>query len=462
MKDVVLMIFSSLEFLLYFFPVFFILYYITPPKYRKITLLAGSLVFYAFGETKYLLLLIVSVSVNYILGLHLERRGRKRNSEKCRKRRIKRKILLVTGISLNLSVLLLFKAGGAKESLPLGISFYTFQIISYLADVYRGDIKAERSFISLATYITMFPQLVSGPIVNYSEVKSNMDYQKPAPGMREEGIQIFIAGLCYKVLLADRTGILWREAKQIGFESLSTPYAWLAAVAFSMQIYFDFYGYSLMAIGMGKMLGFELPENFHDPYMAVGIRDFYRRWHMTLGRWFKKYVYIPLGGSREGGFRTIVNLFIVWTLTSLWHGFSVNFLIWGGILFSCIVIERMLAKIEFMGKLRILSHIFLWVIIPVTWMCFAITDVNELYIYIGRMFGFVSGIKVRANDWVKALDDYGLLLAGCFTACTPIVRKVFEKFKEKFVFKFVLAALFWICVRRICIDGDNPFMYFRF
>lgn len=458
----VLMIFSSIEFLLYFFPVFFILYYITPPKYRKITLLAGSLVFYAFGETKYLLLLIVSVALNYILGLHLERRGKRRDSEKYRRKKIKRKILLVIGVGLNLVVLLMFKAGGAKESLPLGISFYTFQIISYLLDVYRGEIRSERSFISLATYITMFPQLVSGPIVNYSEVKGSMDYQKPAPGMREEGLEIFVAGLCCKVFLADRTGLLWREAEKIGFESLSTPYAWLAAIAFSMEIYFDFYGYSLMAIGMGKMLGFELPENFHDPYMAVGIRDFYRRWHMTLGRWFRKYVYIPLGGSRKGMLRTIINLFIVWILTSLWHGFSVNFLIWGGILFSCIAIERMLSKIGFMQKLRVFPHIFLWAIIPVTWMCFAITDVQELYIYIGRMFGFVSGIKVKSNDWIMALKDYGLLLAVCFAACTPVVRKVFEKCKDNFVFKFALAALFWICVRRIGIDGDNPFMYFRF
>lgn len=458
----VLMIFSSIEFLLYFFPVFFILYYITPPKYRKITLLAGSLVFYAFGETKYLLLLIVSVTANYMLGLHLERRGKRKDSERYRRKNRKRKILLVTGVVLNLGVLLAFKAAGAKENLPLGISFYTFQIISYLVDVYKGEIGAERSFISLATYITMFPQLVSGPIVNYSEVKSSMDYQKPSPGMREEGLEIFIAGLCYKVFLADRTGLLWREAGKIGFESLSTPYAWLAAIAFSMEIYFDFYGYSLMAIGMGKMLGFELPDNFRDPYMAVGIRDFYRRWHMTLGRWFIKYVYIPLGGSRKGVVRTVVNLFIVWTLTSLWHGFSVNFLIWGGILFSCIVIERMLSKLKPVRKLRVLSHLFLWFIIPVTWMCFAITDLQELYIYIGRMFGFVSGIKVRSNDWIMALKDFGPLLAGCFAACTPIVRKVFEKFKGNFIFKLVLAALFWICVRRIGIDGDNPFMYFRF
>lgn len=462
MKDVVLMIFSSLEFLLYFFPVFFILYYITPPKYRKITLLAGSLIFYAFGETKYLLLLIVSVAANYLLGLHLERRGKAKDSKRYRRKRIKRKILLAVGVGLNLGVLLAFKSGGAKENLPLGISFYTFQIISYLVDVYRGEIRAERSFISLATYITMFPQLVSGPIVNYSEVKGSMEYQKPSPGMREEGMELFIVGLCYKVFLADRTGFLWRGAKSIGFESLSTPYAWLAAIAFSMEIYFDFYGYSLMAIGMGKMLGFELPENFRDPYMAKGVRDFYRRWHMTLGRWFKKYVYIPLGGNRKGTFRTILNLFIVWTLTSLWHGFGVNFLIWGGILFLCIAIERLLEQAGFAGKLGVLSHLFLWIIIPVTWMCFAITDVQELYVYIGRMFGFVEGIKVRSDDWIKALRDYGPLLAGCFAACTPLVRKAFEKCKNSIFLKFALAVLFWLCVRRIAIEGDNPFLYFRF
>lgn len=298
--------------------------------------------------------------------------------------------------------------------------------------------------------------------MNYAEVRDNMDIQRPSAAQREEGLEKVIIGLCMKVLLADTMGFMWNEAKRIGFSSLSTPYAWMAAVAFSMQLYFDFYGCSLMAVGMGKMMGFEIPENFDMPYMAVGVRDFYRRWHMTLGRWFKNYVYIPLGGSRKGSVRTIINLAIVWVLTALWHGFSINFLIWGGLLCLCVVVERALSNIVCLKKIKILPHIITLVVIPVTWMCFAITDLNELYTYIGRMSGLVQGINVRGGDYIAAFNKYGIYFCISLIMCTPVWRKAYEKIKDSMIFKLLLAVLFWFCITRIGIYGDNPFLYSKF
>ena len=252
-----------------------------------------------------------------------------------------------------------------------------------------------------------------------------------------------------------------------GFESISTPLAWIAAVAYSLKIYFDFYGYSLMAVGLGKMFGFSLPENFKNPYMACSVREFYRRWHMTLGRWFCKYVYIPLGGSRCGEGRTICNLFVVWLLTSLWHGLTGNFLIWGMLLCLLIILERLLQKTVF-GKifskkgLHWISHFYLWAVIPVTWVCFAVTDIGELQLYLERMFGLSEGIRVSKNDWLKALQSYGYLFAVGLPACTPALKKIFNWGKDKFFGMLVLVALLWLCIWRLQVEGQNPFMYFQF
>lgn len=449
------MVFSSVEFLLYFLPIFMILYGLTPKCMKNFALLVGSLIFYAFGEPKYLILLMISVVVNYFVGLHLQPvRGKRRQK--------KRNVILTAAVVGNVCYLAFFKGGISEAGLPLGISFYTFQILSYLIDVYRGTIKRERSLIRLATYITMFPQLVSGPIVTYGEVEDALTDRKMTLEGVQDGLKVFTIGLVSKVLIADRIGLLWQEVQVAGFESISTPMAWLGAIAYSMKIYFDFCGYSLMASGLGKMLGFTFPANFKLPYMADSVREFYRRWHVTLGRWFREYVYIPLGGNRNGELRTVLNLLAVWILTSLWHGSTLNFLIWGILLWFFIVMERQLDKIGIFKRLKVLPHLYLWAVIPVTWMCFAISDISQLQVYLGRMFGIVEGINVRAADWITALQNYGALFVTSFLFCTPFLRNIHKKWKNHFVYMLVLAVLFWVCVWRLTVEGDNPFMYFRF
>lgn len=455
------MIFSSVEFILCFLPVFFVTFAITPKKFRNITLLLGSLFFYACGEPAYLLLLFGSVIVNYFFGLHLGQ-GNKSKNYKNKKIHKKRKTLFVVAVTCNVAVLLLFKVGIGDEGLPLGISFYTFQVLSYLIDVYRGDTTRERSLLRFSTYMTMFPQLISGPIVQYNEVRKDLKPEKISAEGIQHGLGNFILGLAYKVLLADRIGILWHEVQVTGFESISTPLAWMGAIAYSMKIYFDFYGYSLMAIGLGRMLGFHLPENFRTPYMARSVRDFYRRWHITLGRWFCRYVYIPLGGNRKGELRTIVNLLIVWALTAVWHGSTPNFLLWGGILLLCIILERQFERTGIGKHFKILPHLYLWIVIPITWMCFANTDIGQLQIYLERMFGAGAGIYVRSRDWVKALGDYWYLFAASFLCCTGLVQKIYDKWKDRIIVKVLLTALLWLCVNHLILEGNNPFMYFRF
>jgi alginate O-acetyltransferase complex protein AlgI len=464
------LIFSSIEFLFLFLPAFLILYRLFPDRMKNAVLLTGSLIFYALGEPGYLVLLMVSVLANYGLGLNLGRSVRQKGKGKKQKKNEydrKRKYLFAAAVAGNVGILVLFKAGAGEQGIPLGISFYTFQILSYLIDVYTGEQRRETSFVCLATYVTMFPQLVSGPIVGYEEVRGSLHGRKFTAAGLQDGLKVFTMGLAAKVLLADRLGLLWREVQVTGFESISTPLAWLAAAAYSLKIYFDFYGYSLMAIGLGRMLGFELPENFSTPYMACSVRDFYRRWHMTLGRWFRRYVYIPLGGNRRGELRTVCNLLVVWALTAVWHGGTANFLIWGMLLWLFIVLERQLCalgidRIFRKGVFRAIPHLYLWAVIPVTWICFAVTDVTQLQIYLTRMFGMSEGIRVSAGDWAKALQNYWYLFAVGALGCTSALKKLFIRWKDSVLGTLLLVGLFWLCVWRLQVEGQNPFMYFKF
>lgn len=422
----------------------------------------GSLIFYAYGEPAYVLLLVASIALNFAAAIRIGSKGKKRKG--------RRKVLYVSTVVLNVLILAIFKwlplfgdsLGLAGIVMPLGISFYTFQILSYLTDVYRGEIAAERSFFKVAAYISMFPQLASGPIVRYGEIEKALR----APRMKAEdfdrGLKTFVCGLALKVLLADRLAILWREIQTTGFISISTPLAWLGAFGFSLQIYFDFYGYSLMALGVGRILGFSLPENFRMPYMADSVREFYRRWHMSLKNWFQKYVYIPLGGSRKGKFRTVLNLFIVWFLTAFWHGGSLNFLLWGLSLWLLITLERTLFAKCRLGKWNIPGHLYVWIVIPLTWMCFAITDLGELGIYFGRMFGLIEGISVYSGDFAKAVGNYGVFFVIGLLLCTPLAEKLYKKYRDSLLGMLLLAVVFWLCIRRIQAEGNNPFMYLRF
>lgn len=499
------MVFSSVEFILFFLPIFLIVYYITPVSYRNVVLLFGSQIFYAYGEPKYIVLLLVSMVLNYWLarGMASEKSGI-----------FLRKGCFYIGILTNLSLLLVFKIAPQELGLPLGISFYTFQSISYLIDVYRKDIPVETSLLKLSTYICMFPQLVAGPIVTYQEVKKQLDHPVTTWEGFDAGLKDFSAGLIMKVLLADRLSLLFKEIAGMGYISAPASVLWLGSVGYSLQIYFDFFGYSMMAIGLGRMLGFHLPVNFDLPYMSASVREFYRRWHITLGRWFAKYVYIPLGGSRNGMKKTLRNLFIVWIMTSLWHGVSINFVLWGMILCLVIMIEKAVsyyldqkkggaksgivksetAKAETVKaetvkaktgqrtseislaetrqknkKLNLnliikktLQHIYVLFIIVLTWTCFAVTDLQDLTTYLGRMFGILSGVRVNETIFMTLLGKYGFTILIGILFCTKKAHQCYKKWKDSYLGMITLAILFWVSVWYIHMMGDNPFLYFRF
>lgn len=471
------MVFSSLTFLFAFLPIFLVLYYCSPAKYRNGLLFMGSLVFYGIGEPLYLCLIICSVLVNLGIGLLIDRSGRLSG----------KRLWLITGLLYNFGLLFFFKYTNffleningvlrlchsstqlklLELTLPLGISFYTFQIVSYIVDVYRGKVEADHSVISLGAYLCMFPQLIAGPIVVYSDVRRELHKRTITIHNLDDGLKTFILGLGFKVLLANRVGTLWNEVCTIGFESISTPLAWLGSLAYSMQLYFDFCGYSLMAIGLGKMLGFTIPENFHHPYLSKSVTDFWRRWHITLGAWFREYVYIPLGGNRKGRIRTVVNLGIVWLLTGFWHGAAWNFILWGVFIFLLEILEKNLLLPVLNHKsiaAHIFSHIYMILYILVSWTIFAISDFNQLAMYLARMFPFFGmGHTLNSYDFVKYLTDYSVLLICCILFCTAGPEKLYHRFKNKLGGIVIALIIFWYSVYYLAIGMNNPFLYFRF
>lgn len=471
------MVFSSIAFIMYFMPVFFLVYYILPASYKNAWLFLASLGFYYYGvrgNPGYLLLMIMSVVVNFVAGKLIEAQKTKRA----------RKAWLVVGIVYDLGWLILFKyLGFLIENLnalfgamhvkvqletwnlilPIGISFYTFQIISYLVDVYRRETKAEKSLISLGTYLCMFPQLIAGPIVNYHLIQEQLHKRKHSMIKVESGLKVFALGLAYKVLLANRVGHLWTEVTAIGYESISTPLAWMSIVAYSLQLYFDFYGYSLMAIGLGRMMGFDFPQNFNNPYMAVSMTDFWRRWHMTLGGWFREYVYIPLGGNRGGFAKTVRNMFVVWLLTGLWHGASWNFVLWGLLLFVLLFVEKAgLGKV--LERHKALGHIYMILWIPLSWLVFVITDLSQFGIYLQKLFPFFgsTGTVLFQGDYLKYGKTYGIYLVLGILFATGVQEKLLKKNKNRLWVILLLLALFWASVYCMYLGMDDPFLYFRF
>ena len=471
------MVFSSIAFIMYFMPVFFLVYYILPASYKNAWLFLASLGFYYYGvrgNPGYLLLMIMSVVVNFVAGKLIAAQKTKRA----------RKAWLLVGIVYDLGWLILFKyLGFLIENLnalfgamhvkvqletwnlilPIGISFYTFQIISYLVDVYRRETKAEKSLISLGTYLCMFPQLIAGPIVNYHLIQEQLHKRKHSMVKVESGLKVFALGLAYKVLLANRVGHLWTEVTAIGYESISTPLAWMSIVAYSLQLYFDFYGYSLMAIGLGRMMGFDFPQNFNNPYMAVSMTDFWRRWHMTLGGWFREYVYIPLGGNRGGFAKTVRNMFVVWLLTGLWHGASWNFVLWGLLLFVLLFVEKAgLGKV--LERHKALGHIYMILWIPLSWLVFVITDLSQLGIYLQKLFPFFgsTGTVLFQGDYLKYGKTYGIYLVLGILFATGVQEKLLKKNKNRLWVILLLLALFWASVYCMYLGMDDPFLYFRF
>ena len=341
----------------------------------------------------------------------------------------------------------------------LGISFYTFQIASYVIDLYRGKIRSEKNPLTLGTYLVMFPQLIAGPIVVYSRVSEELHERRITLEAVSDGIQTFILGLASKVLIANTVGRLWDDLAQKGYANISMPLAWLGVIAFTLQIYFDFNGYSLMAIGLGKMLGFNIPQNFDFPYISKSLTEFWRRWHMTLSGWFRDYVYIPLGGNRKGSARTYVNLFIVWFLTGFWHGAGWNFILWGLFFFVFLSIEKSFF-LAFLEKHGAFARIYSLVFIGLSWMIFAITDMSQLGVFFTRLISFTS--LEYCEDAVYYLRNYGVvMLLGCVFS-TPILSGVYAKIKGRFAGIAVQIVLLFLCVCYLADASYNPFLYFRF
>lgn len=458
------MVFSSIVFLFRFLPIALIVYYLTPNKYKNLILTILSLVFYSWGEGKYFLIMIVSIIVDYTIGILIDNN---------RDSKTKSRIFLCISIFFNLGMLFVFKyfnffidninlvldssLNNVKITLPLGISFYTFQTMSYSIDVFYGKINPEKNIINFAAFVTLFPQLIAGPIVKYSDIEKEIKFRKISFDMIEDGIETFILGLGSKVLIANNIGMLWTEIEKIGFGNISTIMAWISVLAFSLQIYFDFSGYSLMAIGIGKMLGFNFPRNFNYPYVSRSISEFWRRWHITLGNWFKEYVYIPLGGNRRSKLRNIMNLFIVWFLTGLWHGASFNFIIWGVLFFILISIEK-LGFLKILNRYKLFSHIYTLFFLSLGWAVFAITDIKDLYTFFVKLFKYSSG-----SEYIYYLNNYGISIVLGIILSLPVLSKVYYKLNEyKWIKTILLISIFIICVGYLVDATYNPFLYFRF
>ena len=456
------MLFSSVTFLFFFLPITLMLHQLLPWRWKNHVLLAASVLFYASGEPVYILLLAFSAFVGWLHGLYMTRRPGHRGA-------------LVSAICWNLVFLLFFKyadflTGSINSllgtaipalglSLPIGISFYTFQNMSYVVDVYRGESKAEKNFASYATYLCLFPQLIAGPIVRYSDVARELRERSVDTAQFSRGVIRFLVGLGKKVLLANSIGVLAELTVPDG----SVLFSWLRAIAYTFQIYFDFAGYSDMAIGMGAMMGFQFPENFNYPYLSRSVAEFWRRWHMTLGGWFRDYVYIPLGGSRTSTIKWVRNVLIVWMLTGIWHGASWNFLLWGLYYGILLLVEKF-----FLGKYlkgKVLPRIYVMLLTILGFVLFHSATASEALLEIGRMFG-LGGLPVVNATALYYLKSYAVLLVLCALGSTPLPKYLAGKIQARKAIvvlqpAMVLAVL--LLVTACLVDGSfNPFLYFRF
>ena len=461
------MIFSSLNFLFIFLPIVLILYYIVPFRFKNFVLLIVSIIFYAWGEPVYVILMVLSIAFNYVAGRQFGiLKGKK-----------ERKRQLVISVAVNLILLGFFKYAGLLVStvggifgaeavweglpLPIGISFYTFQALSYVIDVYRGKVHVQKNIIDFGAYITMFPQLIAGPIVRYDQVEKQLKNRKISLEKAGFGMQRFLFGLGKKVLLANNLGLLYSAIQGAGERSMLT--AWLGVAAYAFQIYFDFSGYSDMAIGLGKMLGFDFVENFDYPYLSLNITEFWRRWHISLGTWFREYVYIPLGGNRVPVGRHILNLLIVWALTGLWHGASWNFLLWGLYYGVLLILEKYVLIPLFRKVPNFIRHIYTMILVLLGWAIFSNTNFGEMGLYLKNLFG--GGVNGFADSaFLYYLKSSLILLILSVFFCAPSFRKVMAYTERKRpVINIVVCVIIFILSVGFLVSGSyNPFLYFRF
>ena len=460
------MVFSSLLFLFLFLPIFLVLYTMLPPKFRNLILFLGSLLFYAWGEPIYVSIMLFSTILDYSCG---------RIINHFRNHAYLPKVGLGLSLLGNLGLLCYFKYADffihninialgtswqlLNLALPIGISFYTFQTMSYTIDLYRGKIGVQKNIINFGAYVTMFPQLIAGPIVTYNHVEKELNKRQLSLDRFGIGSIRFIEGLGKKVLLANNIGLLWDQINQTALTELSTIGAWLGMIAFGLQLYFDFSGYSDMAIGLGHMLGFSFPENFNYPYISKSVTDFWRRWHITLGSWFREYVYIPLGGNRTSKARFYSNLFVVWFLTGFWHGAGWNFIIWGLMFGFLMIIERsfLLKKLEQCHSW--IAHTYLLIVILISWVFFSHDYLGEGLGYLKAMFGGTKIFIDRVTCY-QLSNFYVLLILG-FLFATPMMCRLKKKLPQWVLYFFYVGIL--ILSTAYLVDATyNPFLYFRF
>ncbi len=439
------MVFSSLLFIFRFLPAFLAVYGLTPARFRNQVLFAGSLVFYAWGEPVYLMLMLFSAFFDYGNGLMLE------YAEQHRKTGLAG-VVLTGSILVNLSLLAIFKYSGVLP-LPVGISFYTFQTMSYTIDVYRGEVPAQRNLWAFGAYVSMFPQLIAGPVVKYRDVEAELAARTMDVRGGYEGIGRFCTGLGKKVLLANQIGLLWEAVQKIPPEQMSVLTAWLGSGAFALQLYFDFSGYSDMAIGLARMLGFHLKENFDYPYTSGSITEFWRRWHISLGQWFREYVYIPLGGNRKGFLVQMRNLLIVWALTGIWHGRGWNFLIWG-LYFGVLLILEKCVLLRWLARVpRLCGHIYTMAAVTAGMTIFAVEDPGGGLRQAWMLF---AGAPVFCNmQSIWLLSNYGILFFLCLLGALGAGKRLGK-------YPAVWAAAGILSVAYIVDASYNPFLYFRF
>ena len=465
------MVFSSLTFLYAYLPIVLIVYYIVPSRWRNLVLFAVSLFFYGWGEPVYVLLMIFSIIFNFLFGRKI---AQYRDTD-----RALAKQYLVLDIVLNLAMLGFFKyfdflAANLQAlglsfikplnlELPIGISFYTFQTMSYPIDLYRHDTDPQKKFINFGAYVTMFPQLIAGPIVRYRDIAEMLNHRKENTAQFSSGVIRFTVGLCKKVLLANSAGTVWKYVTSLSTAQTSVMTAWLGILFYALQIYFDFSGYSDMAIGLGRMFGFEFLENFNYPYISKSITDFWRRWHMSLSYWFRDYVYIPLGGNRSGIKRQIINILIVWLLTGFWHGASWNFVLWG-LLYGVVLIIEKVFLLKYLEKAPAwICHFYTMFIVLLAWVLFAFTDLSQALQYLSMLFGS-TGIFLNQTA-LFILRDHAALLIICIIASTPIAKTKLNFFKTtnlKYLQPVMVACLLLLCTAFIVDATYNPFLYFRF
>lgn len=466
------MLFSSISFLFYFLPCVILLYFLVPNKLKNAVLLLSSLFFYGWGEPKYLVFMLVSITQGYIFGLLIEKyRGQKQSKVFLAVSVIFSLLLLgyckyvdffimnfnaVTGLSLPL----------LKIVLPIGISFYTFQILSYVVDVGRGDVPAQRNYINLAAYIAMFPQLIAGPIVRYSDIAAQLEERTHRLDDIAIGARKFILGLSKKVLIANMLGQLVENYKTASEASIL--FAWMYGIAYSLHIYFDFSGYSDMAIGLGRIFGFHFCENFNYPYISRSITEFWRRWHMSLGTWFRDYLYVPLGGNRVSKGRWFFNIFVVWMATGLWHGATWNFVIWG-VNFAILLIIEKLWLLKPLKKAKVLNRIYVLFFVMINFIIFDTATMNDAFTYIKALFGG-GNLSATSVETIYYLKSYGVILALGILGATPLPKMLVERFGKRkqgvavltIVEPLALLLLLAVCTSFL-IDGSfNPFLYFRF